>query len=140
MSGAFVHMFNAEGAVKLFVKHIHSFFRSKISMVLDDAILDTSKAVRSSDTLIYHKDGTFNTAIKEFESLAVKSSIKEIPTDKGIIYTGVMENGETISVRSFSSGGDITLQMSSGGNHIKIRYNGLQRLPDDSIDAGFLLF
>jgi len=138
VSGAFVHMFNGEGAVKLFVKHIHSFFRSKISVVLDDAVLDTAKASRSANTLIYKKDGTFETAIKEFESLAVDSSIKI--HRNGSLRTGVMENGETISVRNFSSGGDITLQMSSGGNHIKIRYSGLARLPDDSIEAGFLLF
>ena len=138
VSGAFVHMFNAEGAVKLFVKHIHSFFRSRISVVLDDAVLDTTKASRSANTLIYKKDGTFETAIKEFESLAVDSSIKI--HRNGSLRTGVMENGETISVRNFSSGGDITLQMSSGGNHIKIRYSGLARLPDDSIEAGFLLF
>jgi len=138
VSGAFVHMFNAEGAVKLFVKHIHSFFRSKVSVLLDDAILDTAKASRSADTLIYTKNGTFDTAIREFESLAVDSSIKI--HKNGTLRTGVMENGEKISVRNFSSGNDITLQMSNGGNHIKIRYSGLSRLPDDSIEAGFLFF
>jgi len=91
-----------------------------------DKVLEGAKAGRETKgkTSQYEKEGGYNQAEKDFESLNPQN-VKDIKTDYGTGRTGKLENGQQATSRPGSTDGRPTLEVRNPQNKkgIEIRYN-----------------
>ena len=133
VSGAFVHMFNAEGGriLKRFTKYFKS---TKI-----DDILETSALAGkgSGKTVVYDRiDGGYQKALQHFYDLNL-DHVKEI-TDSYGGFKGKLDDGSGVSVRPSSKYDKMpTVQFTNSSKSIKIRYRGVD---DEPMHSGIGLF
>ena len=76
-------------------------------------------------TTQYEKTGGYGQAEKDFYSLDLeKGSVRDRTDEKGKrIKTGRLRDGRNVNVRENSTEGHPTLEIQSGKNRIKVRYN-----------------
>lgn len=92
-----------------------------------DKVLEGAKPGNKTKgpTTQYEKTGGYGQAEKDFYSLDLeKGSVRDRTDEKGKrIKTGRLRDGRNVNVRENSTEGHPTLEIQSGKNRIKVRYN-----------------
>ena len=89
-------------------------------------LIDTAKFSNETRTRtkVYEKPGTYEDALRDFESLNLKN-VRNCSSPRRLMKLGELENGKTVGVRSNSTlDGRATLELIQNEKSIKIRYNG----------------
>ncbi|EHI7787796.1 TPA: hypothetical protein ACODJ5_004791, partial [Salmonella enterica subsp. salamae serovar 42:g,t:-] len=90
---------------------------------VDDLIATSSKGEQTTGrSRLYERPGGIDEANKDFDNLS-PSDVKDINNNRVTGRVGTLPDGRTVIVRDGSSDGRPTLEVQSGKNKIKFRYD-----------------